>query len=42
MVCTKASALVQNKDQELVADMSAGNDINVKGQGQTLLAQLET
>ena len=31
------------KDQELVADISAGNNINVKdGQGQTLFAQLET
>jgi len=33
------SALVQNKDQKLVADMSAGNDIYVKeGPGQPLLA----
>lgn len=27
MVCSEVSALVQNKDQELVADMSAGNDL---------------
>jgi len=29
MVCSKALAIVQNKDQESAADISAGNDIYI-------------